>query len=91
MTNHQLIRCALAYICAMITHGNIRNAPARSGSADDRLTYHIITCPPKTGDILHNSTIAVSPDRVRLVALCIYCACAYECLAAPSPVFHASS
>ena len=56
--------------------GNIRNAPARSGSADDRLIYHyarlrnvIITCPPKTGDILHNSTIAVSPDplfRVRV-------------------------
>ena len=26
-----------AGLCAMITHGNIRNAPARSGSADDRL------------------------------------------------------
>ena len=24
-----------AGLCAMITHGNIRNAPARSGSADD--------------------------------------------------------
>ena len=65
-----------AGLCAMITHGNIRNAPARSGSADDRLiiitqgcVMIIITCPPKTGYILHNSTIAVSPDplfRVRV-------------------------
>ena len=45
-----------AGLCAMITHGNIRNAPARSGSADDRLIYYyarlrnvIITCPPRGG------------------------------------------
>ena len=79
----------------MITHGNRRNAPARSGSADDRLIYHYarlrnvtITCPPKTGDILHNSTIAVSPDplfRVRVwlarLVVCV-CVCVRVCVQA---------